>query len=207
MRNNYKQNNFDLLFFIRMLSSVWTKKSDITSNCRPSFFRPLKSNTNTNNHILIIYNITKFRQNIIWSIKKHQNKNYCVQLYRIYMVIFNFTKIFPLIIFNCAWVYWVQLYTLYSSLNHCALSSELSEIGQFFTKMMIHSRRDGSTKKVEQISRSWKLDADLANIDVPVCELSWPSVCSTFWERTKFCWTLVCSTISAFCFVWHALLQ
>ena len=34
------------------------------------------------------------------SIKKHQNKNNCVQLYRIYMVIFNCTKIVPLFVFN-----------------------------------------------------------------------------------------------------------
>ena len=48
----------------------------------------------------MVYNMTKFRQNIVRSIKKHQNKNNCVQLYRIYMVIFNCKKIVPLFVFN-----------------------------------------------------------------------------------------------------------
>ena len=39
-RNNYKQKNIDLFFFIKMRSTVWTKQSDISSNCRPPFFRP-----------------------------------------------------------------------------------------------------------------------------------------------------------------------
>ena len=69
---------------------------------------------------------------------------------------------------------------------------------KFFTKYINCWNKIGSTKKVEQILRSWELDADLANIDVRVRECSWPSVCSSFCERTKFCWTLLCSTFYVF---------
>ena len=39
-RNNYKQKNIDLFFSIMMRSTVWIKKSDISSKCKSSFFSP-----------------------------------------------------------------------------------------------------------------------------------------------------------------------
>ena len=77
----------------------------------------------------MVYNMTKFRQNNVRSIKKHQNKNN--YLYRICTVIFNCTKIVALFIFNCALiycasVYWVQLYRLSWSFNFKHLAPALN---------------------------------------------------------------------------------
>ena len=74
----------------------------------------------------MVYNMTKFRQNIVRSIKQQQNKNNFVQLYRSCMVIYNFTKIVPMFIFNCASIYWVQLYRLYWSFNFKHRASDVN---------------------------------------------------------------------------------
>ena len=89
----------------------------------------------------MVYNITKFRQNIVQSIKKHQNKNNCVQLYCIHMVIFNFTKIYPLFLFNFA--------SVYCASEHCAVTCELSKLGDW---PIVH-RDDNSLGARELISR------------------------------------------------------
>ena len=59
--------------------------------------------------------MTKFRQNIVLSIIKHQNKNNCIQLCRIYMVIFNCTNKVPL--YSFALQYIAFSYSVYICFN------------------------------------------------------------------------------------------